>query len=144
MTFQSVLLAYDGSVTAKKAAIVASEIAHRFHSKVEAIHVMELPAPVVAMEITIPPTPDVQEQWRGNALSLLDEAQDLLGKDNHPLTTLLKGAPGPSIIEYAANINCELIIVGHRGLNRMEEFLIGSVSNYIIRHAHCPVMIIKD
>jgi nucleotide-binding universal stress UspA family protein len=144
MTFQSILLAYDGSETSKKAAGVASELAHRFHSKVEAIHVMQLPDPVVALEITIPPTFEVQERWKGNALYLLDEAQLLLGKDIHPLTTLLEGPPGPTIIEYATNIKSELIIVGHRGLNRMEEFLIGSVSNYVIRHAHCPVMMIKD
>jgi nucleotide-binding universal stress UspA family protein len=144
MTFQSILLAYDGSETAKKAAAAASELANRFHSKVEAIHVMEVPAPIVALEITIPPTLDVQERCKGNALYLLDEAQHLLGKANHPLITLLEGSPGPSIIEYATHVKSELIIVGHRGLNRIEEFLMGSVSNYVIRHAHCPVMIIKD
>ncbi|MCD9020489.1 universal stress protein [Cohnella silvisoli] len=144
MTFQSILLAYDGSDTSRKAAVAASELADRFHSKVEAIHVMQPPAPTAMLELTIPTTLDVQEQWKDQARRLLDEAQHLLGKSNDPLTTLLEGSPGPSIVEYAARINSEMIIVGHRGLNRLEEILIGSVSLYVIRHAHCPVMTIKD
>jgi nucleotide-binding universal stress UspA family protein len=111
---------------------------------VEAIYVMELPTDAITMEIAEPATADVQEKLKVDGLKILDEAQLLLGKANHPLITLLEGSPGPSIIKYAATTNSDLIMVGHRGLNRMEELLVGSVSNYIIRHAHCPVMVMKD
>jgi nucleotide-binding universal stress UspA family protein len=144
MTFKSILIAYDGSETSKKAASAAAELADRFHAKVEAIYVMELPVDAITMELAEPATPDVQEKLKGDGLKILDEAQLLLGTANHPLFTLLEGSPGPSIIKYAETTGSDLIMVGHRGLNRMEELLVGSVSNYIIRHAHCPVMVMKD
>jgi nucleotide-binding universal stress UspA family protein len=144
MTFKSILIAYDGSETSKKAASAAAELADRFHAKVEAIYVMELPVDAITMELAEPATPDVQEKLKGDGLKILDEAQLLLGTVNHPLFTLLEGSPGPSIIKYAETTGSDLIMVGHRGLNRMEELIVGSVSNYIIRHAHCPVMVMKD
>lgn len=52
------------------------------------------------------------------------------------------GSPGKVICQMAKNWNADLIVVGRRGLSGITEFLIGSVSNYVLHHAPCSVHII--
>lgn len=142
--FQSIIVAYDGSDNSKKAALAARELAIRFRAKLEAVHVMELPLPVVTVEVVVPTSPSTEQSVRREAVMKLEEARDLLDTGNHPLTTLLEGTPGHSIVEHAKRRRCDLIVVGHRGLNRLAQLLVGSVSQHVLRHAHCPVLLIKD
>ncbi|KIL37529.1 hypothetical protein SD71_02570 [Cohnella kolymensis] len=142
--FHSIVVAYDGSDCSKKAAAAARELAIRFRSNLEAVHVIELPKPVVTVEVVIPASASTEQSIRREALMKLEEARDLLEAGNHPLTTLLEGLPGPSIVEHANRLKSDLIVVGHRGLNRLEQLMVGSVSQHVIRHARCPVLVIKD
>ncbi|MFM6151696.1 MAG: universal stress protein [Sphaerospermopsis kisseleviana] len=52
------------------------------------------------------------------------------------------GTPGKVICKFAQDWNADLIMIGRRGLSGMTEFLIGSVSNYVLHHAPCSVHII--
>jgi nucleotide-binding universal stress UspA family protein len=52
------------------------------------------------------------------------------------------GSPGKLICQMAKNWNADLIVIGRRGLSGITEFLIGSVSNYVLHHAPCSVHII--
>ncbi|MDV3347262.1 universal stress protein [Leptothoe sp. LEGE 181152] len=56
--------------------------------------------------------------------------------------TLLYGNPGARLCEVAQTWEADLIIVGSRGLSGMSEFLIGSVSNYVLHHAPCSVLVV--
>jgi nucleotide-binding universal stress UspA family protein len=56
---------------------------------------------------------------------------------------IIRGEPGPSIVEYANGNNIDVILIGSRGLNALQEFVLGSVSHKVAKHAKCPVMIIK-
>jgi hypothetical protein len=42
----------------------------------------------------------------------------------------LEGAPGPTLVGYAKRTSCDLIVLGHRGLNGFERFFLGSISEY--------------
>ena len=55
-----------------------------------------------------------------------------------------EGAPGPSIGEAAASEQADLVIVGSRGRNRVERFVLGSVSDHVVRHATSPVLIVRS
>lgn len=57
--------------------------------------------------------------------------------------TFLHGEPGPAIVEYANNNHFELVVIGSRGLNGLQEFVLGSVSHKVAKRANCPVMIVK-
>lgn len=52
------------------------------------------------------------------------------------------GSPGKVICNFAKEWNADLIVIGRRGLSGITEFLIGSVSNYVLHHAPCSVYII--
>jgi len=55
----------------------------------------------------------------------------------------LHGEPGPSIVEYANNKNFDLVVIGSRGLNALQEMVLGSVSHKIAKRVKCPVLIVK-
>ncbi len=56
---------------------------------------------------------------------------------------ILHGVPGPSIVEYANKQNYELLVIGSRGLNSLQEMVLGSVSHKVVKRAECPVMLVK-
>ncbi|KGL40165.1 universal stress protein [Listeria newyorkensis] len=56
---------------------------------------------------------------------------------------LLHGDPGPSIIKYASEHPTDLLVLGSRGLNSLQEMVMGSVSHKIVKQAACPVLVVK-
>ncbi|MGB5835074.1 MAG: universal stress protein [Thiohalocapsa sp.] len=58
--------------------------------------------------------------------------------------TVLSGDPASAIIAYAKSIENPLIIMGSRGLSRISEMLMGSVSHRVIHHANCPVTVVPQ
>lgn len=55
----------------------------------------------------------------------------------------LHGPPGASIVNAAEKQNADLIVAGSRGHGSVRRTIMGSVSDYIVHHAHVPVMICK-
>ena len=56
---------------------------------------------------------------------------------------LLHGEPGPAIVEYANKENFDLVVIGSRGLNSLQEMVLGSVSHKVVKRVNCPVLIVK-
>jgi len=56
---------------------------------------------------------------------------------------IIRGEPGPSIVSYANENNFDVVLIGSRGLNALQEFVLGSVSHKVAKRVKCPVMIIK-
>lgn len=144
--FSSILLAYDGSQTANRAAETASRLASAFSSKVEVVHVLELPQTVPTVEpvMMAENSETVEGMIRETSWEVLEQSLVWFDPANRPQLALLRGAPGPVIVEHAKERNFDLIVVGHRGLNRFEQFFLGSVSQYVTRHADCAVLVVKD
>ena len=53
------------------------------------------------------------------------------------------GSPGPAICKLAKTRDADLIIVGSHGRTGLSEMLLGSVSNYVVHHAPCSVMVVR-
>ena len=61
-----------------------------------------------------------------------------------PYTVLIRdGDPGPVIVKYANEQKADMVILGSRGLNNLQEFVLGSVSHKVMKRVNCPVMIVK-
>ena len=56
---------------------------------------------------------------------------------------LARGDPGHEIIKYAKKEHINLIVIGNRVHSAIEEFLLGSVSHYVVEHSECPTIIVK-
>ncbi|WP_019412623.1 universal stress protein [Paenisporosarcina sp. TG20] len=56
---------------------------------------------------------------------------------------LLHGDAGPLIVEHANMENYDIVIIGSRGLNTLQEMVLGSVSHKVAKRVHSPVLLIK-
>ncbi|MBW8349309.1 universal stress protein [Bacillus sp. IITD106] len=57
--------------------------------------------------------------------------------------TVLHGDPGSVIVEYVNKLSCDMVVMGSRGLNALQEMVLGSVSHKVAKDAKCPVLIVK-
>ena len=77
----------------------------------------------------------------------LDSAQAVVarGREEGVEASFLvwEGEPGPSIVEAAASEQVDMIVVGSHGRGAMGRLLIGSVSDHVVRHAPCPVLVVR-
>ena len=56
----------------------------------------------------------------------------------------IQGKPGRVICQLAKDWGADLIVMGRRGHSRLEEMVLGSVSNYVLRRSHCSVQIVQS
>ena len=54
------------------------------------------------------------------------------------------GMPDTAIVEMAEELGTGLIVMGSRGLGGVRRALLGSISDSVVRHAHCPVLIVRE
>jgi nucleotide-binding universal stress UspA family protein len=59
------------------------------------------------------------------------------------IITMLKGNPSHEIIKYVREHSIDQLVIGSRGLNAFQEMVLGSVSHKVMKHANCPVTIVK-
>ena len=52
--------------------------------------------------------------------------------------------PGSAIVKCAEEVGANLIVMGTRGLGKIRRTLMGSVSDYVVHHAHCPVLVCRQ
>ncbi|MEM7311813.1 MAG: universal stress protein [Planctomycetota bacterium] len=58
--------------------------------------------------------------------------------------THLVGLEGETIVKFAEQKDCSLIVMGTHGYGAVHRLLFGSVADFVLRHAKCPVVVIKD
>lgn len=93
----------------------------------------------------VEPLPERMDQRRA-AREMAAQALVLRGRRAGVKTSFLvwEGDAGPAIVEAAEAEGVDLVVVGRRGRNRVERFVLGSVSDHVVRHATCPVLIVRS
>ena len=56
---------------------------------------------------------------------------------------MVHGTPGLEIIKFANSEQVDLVVIGSRGLNGLQEMVLGSVSHKVIKRVNCPALIVK-
>jgi nucleotide-binding universal stress UspA family protein len=140
------LVAVDGSAEATAAAQAATEMARAAGSEVHVAYALQ--------EERYRPHlgPEMWEGWEESfdraelsARSWMEvEAQHMRGEGAITVEPhLLIGRPDAAIMWLAEEIGADLVLVGSRGLGAMRRTLIGSVSDSVVSHADCPVMVVR-
>jgi nucleotide-binding universal stress UspA family protein len=139
--FQNILLAYDGSDHARKAAVLAGNITREQSgpTRLWIVAIME----AAPWELGEPYLSQLIEQRTRAGQTLLDAAVELVGNGVELNTELLFGSPAECIIEVAETRACDLIVMGTRGLGALRGLLLGSQAQKVVSHAHCPVLVVK-
>lgn len=79
------------------------------------------------------------------ALDILKEASNLIDPKYKIAAAVLKeGDPAQEIIKYACDLGSDLIVMGNRGLGTFNKVLLGSVSQQVLNHSKCSVLIVKE
>ena len=142
-----ILLAVDGSDEAKQAAQAATELSRETGSQVHLVYVLPTPAQLIGHHLY---TDEVRESLIGgaerDAETFLKEQAEKVGSDGGKVaeTHLRSGDPDKEILRAAEALGVGLIVIGSRGLGAVSRALMGSVSESVVRHAHCPVFVVRD
>ena len=139
----TILLATDGSEEAELAASTAADLSERTDSELHIIHVGEVPF-VYHPERHGGYHVDY-ERAETQARELLEAQVEKMKAAGATLTQahLKMGRADEEIVELAASMGVGLIVMGTRGHGRIRRALMGSVSESVVRHAHCPVTIVR-
>ena len=141
--YKNILVAVDGSDVSNKAFQKAIHIALRNHAKLIIANVVD-PVTSPGMEGY---HKSILESCRKYGEKLLDvhkqEAIDA-GLDQ-VITEIDFGSPKVKLVKTIAKKHeIDLIVCGAQGLNAAERFVLGSVSEYIVRHANCDVIVVRQ
>jgi nucleotide-binding universal stress UspA family protein len=144
MTFEykDIVVAVDGSETAEGAFKKAIDIANRNEAKLILSHVVDTRA-FATVEAYDRSLAIRAEQYASDLLKDYKEKAENAGVKN-VIIDIEYGSPKVKIAkDVAPKHNADLIICGATGLNAMERFFIGSVSEHITRYANCDVLVVR-
>ncbi|MGR3276327.1 universal stress protein [Acaryochloris marina] len=155
---KKILVAMDHSINAIQSFEVAMEIAEYCHARLMLLHVLSIEGegyqahPVFPGTYLYPAFSDIplnrfQQEWKKykekelHRLVILAEQAKLVG-----ITTEITqkfGNPRQEICDFAKEWNADLILMGSRGHSGVKELVLGSISNYVVHHALCSVMVVR-
>jgi nucleotide-binding universal stress UspA family protein len=140
-----ILLATDGSEEAELAALRAVDLAGATDSELHVVHVGVVPIFLKSYPGTL--------GYYGKLYEQIEEvSRELLRKQSWRVKAaggtvagahLRMGEVDLEIVALAEELQADLIVMGSRGLGGVRRALMGSVSDSVVRHAHCPVLVVR-
>ena len=154
--FERILVPVDGSEHSKKALTHAIGLAKELKGEITLVHVFSGAVPLVTPmmdTLTTPPIPSpaaatvatkLREDAQKMGEKILAEAGRTVKRHGIPVTTFLReGDATREIVAVAGSEKIDLIVMGHRGLSKLKEILLGGVSEGVAHKAPCSVLIVK-
>ncbi len=144
-TESAVVVGVDGSPASKVAVDWAARNAVLHGAPLTLVHVLTPPAVMAFPDVPMPPgyLEWQQEQGRGLLDAAEQTAREAAGQTALDITSEMVSGPSvPSLVD--ASKDARLIVVGCRGHGALARGILGSVSNGLVHHAHCPVVVIHD
>jgi nucleotide-binding universal stress UspA family protein len=145
------VLAVDGSAASERAVAVCADLAAALAADVTVVHVTVDPVmvvpPVAPTEAMIAPPVladhALREAEAAGTGILAQAAERLRARGVTVATRQPRGPVGLRVVEAAKEIQADLIVLGSHGHGRLEELLLGSVSDAVARQAACSVLIVR-
>lgn len=138
--YSKILAPVDGSHRAALAAAHAAQLAKHFNSHLTIFYVVQPLPSHVGNDIM----QSILERLEKNAVETLEQTKQELSQYSVEIETkFVWGHPADEICREAREGRYDLIVMGSRGLGEIRGFLMGSVSNRVVRHAPCPVLIVR-
>lgn len=141
-----ILVAYDGSEYSKQMLEVVRKLPLKPNAQILICHAnMPIIAdPDHADEQTLRSFEDFNAKQKQRTHALLADAKSKLESLPYSINTLsIDGEPSSVLLSVAEQNNIDLMVVGARGLNPIQTFLLGSVSNKLLLYAKCSVLVCK-
>ena len=136
--FRHMLVGYDGSPQSEKAVEVAFSLADCIDATVLIFAVARPPEPATSVELEAV-LDDAKEHYEEGFKKIMEKAR---GHEFNVQTAMAVGHPAEQIIHRAETDGIDLIVLGRRGRSKFARMMLGSVSERVLRYAHCPVMVV--
>lgn len=144
--FKHILLPLDRYNEAHPVLEVAANTAKAFGAKITVLHSYEfLPAMPVFMDSPYAYQTELEDYLAVQSKKIITHAVEHLknaGVTAHGQSIL--GEVGHNIVALVERGDFDLIVMGARELGMLKRFVVGSVSQYVLHHTHCPVLVIPD
>ena len=137
-----ILVPIDGSRQAFEAAKRAVYIAGLNNAEVTLLCVVDLNKEVAAFE-QVSLSGYVPAELKEGAYNLLTELMHEIPREVKAKAKVEVGTPAEVIVETAQDGEFDLIVMGSRGFGTLKSLIMGSVSQYVLQHAHCPVLVVR-
>ena len=135
---EKVLLATDGSKDAALAARAAVDVCDRTGAELHVVHVW-YSVPTARLR------PFVRAQVKKRGQKILDEGVKRVEESGGRLADahLVEGRDADEILDLAERIGADLVVIGSRGLGLVGRIALGSVSEAVLHHSRCPVLVLR-
>jgi nucleotide-binding universal stress UspA family protein len=145
-----ILIATDGTKHGDAAIRALTRFKLSAADEIKVVSVVDMAVPL-AIDVYggyLPDTTELEKAARENADRVLEASvtasKTIVGDDGSTVSgEVLFGSPESRIVEAAEQMNADLIIVGSHGYNRWERLLLGSVSDSVVHHAPCSVLVVR-
>ena len=142
MNYKNILVPLDGSDASRRAMDEAIYLSGLSGATLTFLYVMDLNKELPAAQRIWEESHSIEEWKKAVAEKLATFVVGLEDKIQHE-DIVEVGSPGKVIQRIAQERRTDLILMGSRGLNVLENIVLGSVSQYILTHAPCPVMVVR-
>lgn len=147
MNINAILLPTDFSECARHAVPVAAEFARLLGARVVCLHVVEPVVPTVGWTPTSAgplPVADVGEQLEEAAERELPRFAGRVEFEGLEVEDVVAhGGAASEIVRVAKERGCGMIVISSHGRTGLGRILFGSTAESVVRHAHCPVLVVK-
>jgi nucleotide-binding universal stress UspA family protein len=142
--FRKIMVATDGSELIKRAVDLAIEIAKLSEAKLYAVHVIALEGNSIIHSRGKEQKKALKEQLIVEGKKATDYVENIGRTANVRVeSTILEGNPANEIIDFAEKNDIDLIVMGTHGKTGIQRFLIGSVSENVVRHSERAVLVAR-
>jgi nucleotide-binding universal stress UspA family protein len=146
MIIRSILLPTDFSQCAESALPYAADLARQMKARLVCLHVVETVMPPVGYAAVAEPLPamDIGGQLEESAtreLPKLGAREECAGLEVEEVVA--RGDAAGEIVRVARERNIDLIVISSHGRTGFRRMIFGSTAESVVRHAHCPVLVVK-
>lgn len=143
---RTIVLGVDGSSDSLAAAAFVRALPLDPRGRVTLVGVVPPPPLAASPELGVGPVflDDVLARWRADATRVVERVErTFTGRVARTERRLIVGHAADEIVTTASEVGADLIVVGARGLGAIGRLLLGSVSDYVLLHSECPVLVIR-
>lgn len=135
-----IILATDGSEYSRTAARYVQRLGFGPETQIDILHVFK----EYVMPDEIDAARDFKEVSKRGAEALIDDFREELMPTSARLVPMLReGEPWREIVEASAHTGADLVVMGHKGLHGIKEFLLGSTLHQVVRHCSASVLAVR-
>lgn len=138
--YDSILFPTDGSKGADAALRHAIEQALQYDAALHVLYVIEETVP--AIEVGAPDVLDAMEEHGQQVIDDVRKAAKSAGVESTQ-ASIAAGSPYSRILEYVEDADIDLIVMGTHGRRGLDRYLLGSVTEKVVRTADCPVLTVR-